>query len=580
MTDYRNSVGESELFGRISGGFMKVMEGVENGRFGWDREGVVVCESEDVAGAPVEEAKKGGVSISVIRQIFFDDHRGDCDRDEEFVEDREFESAQEALDYVYDKYDVDKFDRWHGTAKSMINRFTMEQYEVIPHGFKFAEGEGGTLCVAVDEGFLGGVGGAGIGAMVGGVPGAIAGGAIGNYLTGKNNKFSNAVGTAGGAGIGALVGGPAGAAVGGAIGNVLTKENVEDGEGVDEGVVGSAVGAGIGACLGGVPGAVAGGALGQAVTGESEVCEDGEDGQDGQDGQPSGGQPDGETEGGSEGGQPEGQGQGGGEAVSQDQEDAAKSEAPQQVNGSVNECGGRERTGSYRKVRKGKVDEGIVKRSLASGVGTNIGMRVGDAVGRVAGDAICPGLGQIGSAVAGTALGGAAGAALGGDKGDTSGKIGGAIGSGIGSVIGGTAGIPGGAAGIVGGGMAGSAIGGEIGRHVGHGVAKVGRMFGIGKKKADEATSGNKPMKKLVPVEEAEGVYEDDFPAWALDYVVNGERGSVSAEERRAIEAWKRGVREEGYAPGKASFGEDEFFSRRPAFGEPCQCVTVTIPVA
>lgn len=519
MADYRNSVGESELFGRISGGFMKVMESVEKGRYGWDREGTVVCESEG-EGVPVEEADGGKVSISVIRHIFLDDHRGDCDRDEEFVEDREFDDPQDALDYAYDKYRVDKFDKWHGTAKSMINRFTMEQYEVIPHGFAFAEGEGGTLCVAVDEGFLGGVGGAGIGAMVGGVPGAIAGGAIGNYLTGKNNKFSNAVGTAGGAGIGALVGGPAGAAVGGAIGNVLTKE--------------------------------------------SEVCEDGD-----QEGRPAGGQPEGgETDGGeTEGGETDGQDAG---SETADSDDAAASEAPQQVNGSVNECGRREKTGTYR-----KVDEGIVKRALASGVGTGLGMHVGGEVARVAGDAICPGLGQIGSIAAGTALGGAAGAALGGDKGDTSGKIGGAIGSGIGSVIGSTAGIPGGVAGVVGGGMAGSAIGGEIGRHVGHGVAKVGRMFGIGKKKdKDEDRKANESEGE----DEGEQTYECDFPTWALDYVVNGERGSVSPEERRMIEDWKAQVREAGFKPGMASFGEYEHFCRRPAFGEPCQCVTVVIP--
>lgn len=576
MADYRNSVGESELFGRISGGFMKVMESVNRGRYGWDANGTVVCESEE-DGVPVDEAKGGKVSISVIRHIFFDDHRGDCDRDEEFVEDREFSDPQDALDYAFEKYRVDRFDRWHGTAKSIIDRSVMEQYEVIPHGFKFAEGEGGTLCVAVDEGFLGGVGGAGIGAMVGGVPGAIAGGAIGNYLTGKNNKFSNAVGTAGGAGIGALVGGPAGAAVGGAIGNVLTKENVE---GIDE-------------------------EDGQAEGGQSDGGQS--DGGESEGGQSEGGQADG----GQANGQPEG-----GEAEGQDDgeasDDEAASEAPQQVNGSVNECGRREKTGTYR-----KVDEGIVKRALASGIGTNLGMRVGDAVGRVAGDAICPGLGQIGSAVAGTALGGAAGAALGGDKGDTSGKIGGAIGSGIGSVIGGTAGIPGGAAGVVGGGMAGSVIGGEIGRHVGHGVAKVGRgvgrLFGIGKKKEEDEKAGeDKEIGEGVvgagvgaglgacvggPVgavaggalgqamtgesegeDDGEGSYECDFPTWALNYVVNGERGSVSPEERRMIEDWKSQVREAGFRVGMASFGEDEHFCRRPAFGEPCQCVTVVIP--
>jgi outer membrane lipoprotein SlyB len=431
MADYRNSVGESELFGRISGGFVKVMESVNRGRYGWDANGTVVCESEG-EGVPVEEADGGKVSISVIRHIFMDDHRGDCDRDEEFVEDREFDDPQEALDYAFEKYRVDKFDKWHGTAKSMINRFTMEQYEVIPHGFKFAEGEGGTLCVAVDEGVVGSAVGAGLGACVGGPVGAVAGGALGQAVTGES----------------------------------------EDGEGIDEGVVGSAVGAGLGACIGGPVGAVAGGALGQAVTKESKVCEDGD-----QDSQPAGGQPEGGETGGGEtdGGETDGQDAGGqaeGGAEGQDDGktsgDAAASEAPQQVNGSVNECGRREKTGTYR-----KVDEGVV----GSAVGAGLGACVGGPVGAVAG-------GALGQAVTG------------------------------------------------------------------------------------ESESED----------EGDGAYECDFPAWALNYVVNGERGSVSPEERRMIEDWKAQVREAGFRMGMASFGEDEHFCRRPAFGEPCQCVTVVIP--
>lgn len=247
MSDYRNMVGEGELFGRISGGFRKVMESVGRGRYGWDENGVVVCECDGSGVAPVEEASKK-VGISVIEVRFVEDGRGDRDLDEEHVEEREFDDAQEALEYAVEKYGVRKFDRDSGTAKSAIDYLERSQFEVVPHGFEFAEDEGGTVCVKVDEG-----------------------------------------------------------------------------------VVGAGVGAGIGACVGGPVGAMAGGALGQALTGEAEEGD-------------AGGQA-----GGSSGGR--GRVQGAEGSVADD--DAVASEVPQQVNGSVNECGGRQRTGTYRRVSEG-----------------------------------------------------------------------------------------------------------------------------------------------------------------------------------------------------------------------------------
>lgn len=81
------------------------------------------------------------------------------------------------------------------------------------------------------------------------------------------------------------------------------------------------------------------------------------------------------------------------------------------------------------------------------------------------------------------------------------------------------------------------------------------------------------------PVDEADGdVYICDFPAWALDYVVNAELGSVSRQEKQMIDGWTKQMERGGFNPGLASYGEDEFFSGQPEFGLPCDCVTATVP--
>lgn len=70
-----------------------------------------------------------------------------------------------------------------------------------------------------------------------------------------------------------------------------------------------------------------------------------------------------------------------------------------------------------------------------------------------------------------------------------------------------------------------------------------------------------------------------DFPAWALDYWVNAEIGSVSRQERDQIEAWRRMIELNGYDVNMVDFGEEEFFSSSPEFGLPCDCVEAVIPL-
>ena len=72
---------------------------------------------------------------------------------------------------------------------------------------------------------------------------------------------------------------------------------------------------------------------------------------------------------------------------------------------------------------------------------------------------------------------------------------------------------------------------------------------------------------------------EVDFPAWALDYMVNAEIGSVSRSEKRQIEAWIQMMGLNGYDVSLASYGQEEYFSSSPEFGLPCDCVTAKIPL-
>jgi len=57
MANYKNSLGESELFGRMTAGFAKICESVQSGKFVRDEMGVIcesVCEDDENAGAAPE----------------------------------------------------------------------------------------------------------------------------------------------------------------------------------------------------------------------------------------------------------------------------------------------------------------------------------------------------------------------------------------------------------------------------------------------------------------------------------------------------------------------------------------------
>lgn len=77
--------------------------------------------------------------------------------------------------------------------------------------------------------------------------------------------------------------------------------------------------------------------------------------------------------------------------------------------------------------------------------------------------------------------------------------------------------------------------------------------------------------------DEPDDFYEGDFPAWALDYVVNCEIGSVSRSEKQMIDGWFATMHEHGYDTTMISYGEDEYFSSRPEFGLACDCVSVKV---
>lgn len=71
--------------------------------------------------------------------------------------------------------------------------------------------------------------------------------------------------------------------------------------------------------------------------------------------------------------------------------------------------------------------------------------------------------------------------------------------------------------------------------------------------------------------------YEGDFPAWAVDYAVNAETGSVSRAEKAMVDGWFAGMERQGYDPAAVEYGEDEDFSPDPEFGQPCDCVKARI---
>lgn len=85
------------------------------------------------------------------------------------------------------------------------------------------------------------------------------------------------------------------------------------------------------------------------------------------------------------------------------------------------------------------------------------------------------------------------------------------------------------------------------------------------------------PTENIFENEDIEDYYEGDFPAWALDYVVNGEIGSVSRSEKQMIDGWFAIMQEQGYDTTMISYGEDEYFSSRPEFGLACDCVSVKV---
>lgn len=91
------------------------------------------------------------------------------------------------------------------------------------------------------------------------------------------------------------------------------------------------------------------------------------------------------------------------------------------------------------------------------------------------------------------------------------------------------------------------------------------------------AESEGKPQMNKSIRDEDDDYYEGDFPAWALDYVVNCEIGSVSRSEKQMIDGWFATMQEQGYDTTMISYGEDEYFSSRPEFGLACDCVSVKV---
>ena len=62
------------------------------------------------------------------------------------------------------------------------------------------------------------------------------------------------------------------------------------------------------------------------------------------------------------------------------------------------------------------------------------------------------------------------------------------------------------------------------------------------------------------------------MPTWAICYIEYGDSSDMTDEEAAMVDKWLTRYRRPIFR-----YGEEEFFSHRPAFGLPCTCVTVDI---
>jgi len=75
----------------------------------------------------------------------------------------------------------------------------------------------------------------------------------------------------------------------------------------------------------------------------------------------------------------------------------------------------------------------------------------------------------------------------------------------------------------------------------------------------------SKDKQKKIRIETIEGV-----PSWAIYYLEYGEDPTLTDEERKMIDGWVEGLREEGYRLIAPIDGTKEDFDNFPAFGLPC----------
>jgi hypothetical protein len=71
-----------------------------------------------------------------------------------------------------------------------------------------------------------------------------------------------------------------------------------------------------------------------------------------------------------------------------------------------------------------------------------------------------------------------------------------------------------------------------------------------------------------------------NFPAYAVNHFVNGDPLNNTLDNLEMID-WEVQLHvdiiESGYVFVDIIFGEEEYFSKQPAFGLPCMCVEATI---
>lgn len=74
-------------------------------------------------------------------------------------------------------------------------------------------------------------------------------------------------------------------------------------------------------------------------------------------------------------------------------------------------------------------------------------------------------------------------------------------------------------------------------------------------------------------IPEDEDYYECNFPTWALNYWVNGEKGDLKDYEIKLVDKFYDEIADAGYDPNLCDLGDDGYFSSRPEFGDAGDCV-------